>query len=74
MLALGLAGADRYATPFGERTRTEDDVRTAMAMLRDPNRRIVCELWARGKDARAVPTYEEIEEDASLFSLFGFPR
>ena len=46
MIELGLASAHTYATPVGERTRTADDVRRAMAELRDPDRRLAHEWWA----------------------------
>jgi hypothetical protein len=47
MLALNLAAAKTYATPVGPRPRTEELVRQAMAELRDPDKRIGHELWAR---------------------------
>lgn len=47
MLELGLSKAERYPTPLGERDRTADQVRLAMAELRDPDKRLVHELWAR---------------------------
>ncbi|MBL4689067.1 MAG: hypothetical protein JKY37_31030 [Nannocystaceae bacterium] len=46
MLALGLVEAESYDTPFGVRPRTEDAVRTALAGLRDPEQRLVHEIWA----------------------------
>jgi hypothetical protein len=48
MLELGLADAVTYATPLGPRTRTPERVRAAAAVLRDPRRRLVAELWAAG--------------------------
>jgi hypothetical protein len=48
MLELGLADAASYATPLGPRTRTPESVRAAAAVLRDPRRRLVAELWAAG--------------------------
>ena len=48
MLAAGLAEADRYPTPFGEQPRTPELVRAALADLRDPDRRLCAEWWARG--------------------------
>jgi hypothetical protein len=48
MLELGLADAATYATPLGPRTRTAERVREAAAVLRDPRRRLVAELWAAG--------------------------
>lgn len=46
MLDVGLSGAKAYATPLGGQPRTPDKVRMAMAELRDPDRRLVHELWA----------------------------
>ena len=48
MLAAGLGEAAAYATPLGERPRTPELVRAAMAELRDPERRLGHEWWARG--------------------------
>ncbi|HSM93914.1 MAG TPA: hypothetical protein VLT47_13610 [Anaeromyxobacteraceae bacterium] len=45
-LALGLAGADAFATPFGPGQRTAEDVREALAELRDPERRALHEVFA----------------------------
>ena len=47
MLELGFADARTYATPLGPRERTAEAVRAAVAALRDPQRRLVAELWAR---------------------------
>jgi hypothetical protein len=47
MLELGLKSATRYPTPLGEQARTPEGVRTAMAELRDPERRLEHEVWAR---------------------------
>ena len=47
MLELGLAGARSYRSPLGESPRTAEDVRRALAELRDPARRLEHELWAR---------------------------
>ncbi|NVB40469.1 hypothetical protein G6O69_21695 [Pseudenhygromyxa sp. WMMC2535] len=46
MLELGLSAALRYHSPLGEHTRTPELVREAMAELRDPERRLLHELWA----------------------------
>jgi hypothetical protein len=46
VLALGAAGAAHYDTPFGPATRDADAVRRALATLRDPNERVIHELWA----------------------------
>ena len=48
MLAAGLAAAASYATPLGNRERTPEMVRSALAELRDPARRLAHEWWARG--------------------------
>ncbi|MCK6545854.1 hypothetical protein L6R52_08295 [Myxococcota bacterium] len=46
MLELGLDGAKEYVTPLGTFPRTAELVRTALAELRDPERRLVHEIWA----------------------------
>jgi hypothetical protein len=48
LLAAGVAGSDRYPTPLGDRPRTPELVRAALADLRDPERRLVAEWWAHG--------------------------
>lgn len=55
MLEVGVGAAKLYATPVGPRVRTPELVREAMAELRDPERRIVHELWCAS----------EVEESAS---------
>jgi hypothetical protein len=55
MLELGLAAAATYETPLGPRPRTPELVRAAAATLRDPERRLVAEIWARGMAAPAAP-------------------
>jgi hypothetical protein len=47
MLELSLQSAAHYATPLGPAPRTADKVRRAMAELRDPERRLEHEVWAR---------------------------
>ena len=47
MLEIGLSAARHYWTPLGEMERTSHKVREAMAELRDPERRLRHELWAR---------------------------
>jgi hypothetical protein len=56
MLALGLSAAGTYDSPLGPAPRTPEAVREAMAELRDPERRLIHELWARvpASGARAV--------------------
>jgi hypothetical protein len=69
LLTLGAAGADCYDTPFGPATRDADSVRRALATLRDPNERVIQELWAHiatgaatssdtGPNAPAAETWE----------------
>lgn len=55
MLELKLKSAGGYPTPVGRAVRTADKVRSAMAELRDPARRLEHEIWAR-LDPEAVPT------------------
>ncbi len=47
MLELGFAAVKAYATPLGPRERTAEQVRAAVASLRDPYQRLVAEVWAR---------------------------
>ncbi len=53
-LALGLAAAQRYRSALGEHVRTSDDVRQAIAELRDPARRVTAEVWAAAPAAAAA--------------------
>jgi hypothetical protein len=46
LLAVGRANVEQYQTPFGPATRDADQVRQALAALRDPNARVLHELWA----------------------------
>ncbi len=48
MLAAGVAGATHYDTPLGPRQRSAETVRLAASELRDPDRRLAHEWWARG--------------------------
>ena len=48
LLAAGVAGATVYPTPLGSRERTPEKVREALAELRDPAKRTLHEVWARG--------------------------
>jgi hypothetical protein len=47
MLELDFAAVRTYTTPIGDRPRTPEAVRAAVAALRDPYQRLVAELWAR---------------------------
>jgi hypothetical protein len=55
MLELKLKSALTYPTPLGRSERTADKVRQAMAELRDPERRLGHELWARLDPQSAPP-------------------
>jgi hypothetical protein len=46
LLAVKSASAAAYETPLGTAERDEDAVRQALGLLRDPDQRILCELWA----------------------------
>jgi hypothetical protein len=52
MLEVGLGAAAEYLTPLGPRRRTPELVRWALAELRQPERRLLYELWA----AAPLPT------------------
>jgi hypothetical protein len=63
MLEVGMEEARRYPTPLGERERTVEQVRQAMADLRDPAKRLGEELWAM-LPAEPVPLFFADEEAA----------
>lgn len=44
-LVLGVSSVKSYRTPFGSRERDESMVRTALSVLRDPEQRVLHELW-----------------------------
>jgi hypothetical protein len=46
LLTVGSASAETYQTPLGPATRDADQVRQALALLRDPGQRVLHELWA----------------------------
>lgn len=73
MLELELSAALHYDTPLGRQRRTPEQVRAAMAELRDPNRRLLHELWATlGPRALALPGARDDDDDASV-NLQPFP-
>jgi hypothetical protein len=47
LLAIESGAAKQWKSPVGPGTRTADAVRAAMAELRDPERRVIHEAWAR---------------------------
>jgi hypothetical protein len=70
MLELELSGALRYRSPLGDHPRSSQLVRAAMAELRDPNRRLLHELWATleagdgaATDAQAEPQTDRNRPD-----------
>jgi hypothetical protein len=65
MLELRIASAATYPTPVGPGARTPEKVREAMALLRDPERRLAHELWAR-LDPTPEPAPEVDEELEAL--------
>ncbi|HWB75105.1 MAG TPA: hypothetical protein VG755_09110 [Nannocystaceae bacterium] len=65
MLELGLRSAAIYPTPLGPRARTPESVRAAMAELRDPDRRVVHELWIGAPAADVAIEDGEPDEPAS---------
>jgi hypothetical protein len=46
LMTVGSAGVERYMSPLGVGERDADKVRQALAALRDPNERVLHELWA----------------------------
>lgn len=70
MLELGMPAASHYRSPVGRYPRSPEQVREAMAELRDPQRRLVHELWAAletpdaaSADAGPTPAGPEAFED-----------
>ncbi len=73
MLELDLAGARTYATPFGAGRRDAAKIREAMAELRDPQRRLLHELWAARPEAPAsAPGLDDDDDDPLLVNAGGF--
>src|SRR5262249_28672948 len=63
LLGPGLARATAYPTPVGVEMRTADKVRHAVAELRDPERRLGHELWARLDPADVEAEPHEAADD-----------
>ncbi|HVI00088.1 MAG TPA: hypothetical protein VM869_15330 [Enhygromyxa sp.] len=72
MLELELSAAATYRSPIGEHRRTPELVREAMAELRDPNRRLLHELWATLEPAVPAPSSASADEDDEA-NLAPFP-
>jgi hypothetical protein len=64
MLELSIEAARTYRTPLGPMPRTADRVRQAMAELRDPQKRLVHELWAQlpAEPEAAAPDEEPADD------------
>lgn len=73
MLELGLAAAANYPTPVGPAVRDADKVRLALASLRDPDKRLEEELWARLAARPAEPPAGE-DDDLGLDDVPRAPR
>jgi hypothetical protein len=73
MLELGLADAKQHWTPWGACERTSESVRMAAAALRDPARRLVCELAAQVPREQLLPTAEAPLQWAEATQLPGVP-
>jgi hypothetical protein len=71
MLELKLTSAATYMTPVGLGVRTPEKVREAMAHLRDPEKRLSAELWAR-LDPTPEPEPQE-DEDLEAFAAAAAP-
>jgi hypothetical protein len=65
MIELGMSAALAYPTPLGSKERTSDMVRRAMAELRDPEKRLVHEQWARLEPKLVVDLELDTEDERS---------
>lgn len=72
MLELELSSATSYRSPIGVHRRTPELVREAMAELRDPNRRLLHELWATLEPV-AEPAASETASEREQATLAPFP-
>lgn len=77
LLELGAASAKRYVSPLGEHPRTADLVRAAAAELRDPEKRIVHEIWAR-VDSASLEGHDDVDQAVpaypSAVAILGWQR
>lgn len=77
MLELELSAASHYDTPLGRQRRTPEQVRAAMAELRDPDRRLLHELWAtlgpKPLSNAESPDAQDPENEALDIDLSAFP-
>jgi hypothetical protein len=74
MLELDLDGAASYATPVGPETRSADDVRAALAELRDPERRRQHEPWATLPTLATAPAPADEVGWPAAFAALGMGR
>ena len=72
-LSIGRESARSYATPLGPGARTPDLVRTAVAELRDPGRRLAHECWAKVGLSDAPPSTAPVLTPSLARQLFGAP-
>jgi hypothetical protein len=74
MLELELSAAHSYRSPLGRHRRSPELVRRARAELRDPNRRLLHELWAtlepRGEGVEDASESDDAREDLPDTSPF----
>jgi hypothetical protein len=70
MLALDIAESRTYATPLGDQPRTPELVRSSMAELRNPSRRLLHEILATLPSSLISP--EEDERWRKAPSAFGY--
>jgi hypothetical protein len=56
LLTVGSAAVESYQTPLGPATRDADQVRQALTALRDPEQRVLHELWANVVPVNGGPT------------------
>ena len=73
MMQLGLSSAKRYPTPFGKQERSETDIRNAIAALRDPDKRLLFEIWASLSPKTDIPSVPEEEPVERAGWSKGFP-
>jgi hypothetical protein len=69
LLEIGSASAKHYRTPLATYDRTSDDVREAIAALRDPNTRLAHALMAEAPLGDAPPPLEETKPKVPLLPL-----
>jgi hypothetical protein len=62
LLAIGSDGVGSYMSPLGMGQRDADKVRQALAALRDPNERVLHELWANIAQDGGEPCGEQERE------------